>query len=138
MDKYDCLILLEKSYSLGYDYPLFKNLKPKLKKAIEDLTPNINSVFGVGSYPEFELDLAIFVSHVDDWKKGFCSNAYLDDTYEVLTEMGFAESSDGIWGFPYSDILQGKKLMTREEIIAKLSSVGFQYDEKFATFMMDV
>lgn len=140
MDKYDYRILLQEIYnrSRPSSLKLGSLFVDRIEKLLEDDRPNIDSVFGVGPYPEFELDLAIFVSHVDDWKKGFCSDAYLDDTYEVLTEMGFAEQSDAIWGFPYGDILQGKKLMTRDEIIAKLSAVGFEYDAKFEFFMQVV
>ena len=140
MDKYDYRILLQKMYYQGCNYHGYsRSFINHVSRILEEDKPNIKSVFGVGPYPEFELDLAIFVSTADYWKEtGYCDDAYQDDTYKVLSEMGFAEQSDGIWGFPYSDIVNGKKLMSREEIIAKLTAVGFEYDEKFEQFMQDV
>ena len=135
MDKYDFKILLEQAYKEGLTKEgITPEALDNLRNAIERDKPNIDSVFGVGYPEEFEGELIIFLSDANTWKnEGHCADQYYDDAADILDEIGFCHEMDG--HFSRNPDLEP---MTKEEIITKLSSIGFEYDSNFEEFMLDV
>jgi len=137
MDKNDYKILLEKVYKEGLTV---EGLSLKTLEEIKDIlnidSLNINSVFGV--YMGLDMwdkeEIHITVSEAKTWEEeGYCSDYTDDDSHEVLEDMGFGRLEDGIYG-PSPDL---KKHPTKDEIIEKLTSLGFKYSEDFENFIMD-
>jgi len=137
MDKNDYKILLEKVYKEGLTK---EGLSLKTLEEIKDIlnidSLNINSVFGVymgiNMYDKEEIRIA--VSDIETWEgEGYCSDCSNDDSFEVLKDMRFSPECDGI----YAPFFDSTKHPTKDEIIEKLTSLGFKYSEDFENFIMD-
>lgn len=141
MDKYDYKIILQKAYDEGNTQEgLTLEMLEEIRRILVDERdkPNISSVFGVGRPEDMEGELCVFVSDAHIWKtNGHCADMYEDDASDILHDIGFAEEMDGHFS-QSMEYLEKYRAMTKEEIIEKLSAIGFEYDEKFEEFMLDV
>jgi len=141
MDKYDYIVILEKAYKEGLTKNgLSNDTLDAMRNALESNVdkPKLDSVFGVGCPEDMEGELCIFVSDRRTWEdEGCCADQYYDKAFDILYEIGFAEETDGIFS-QSMDYLEKYRPMTRDEIIVKLKAIGFEYNENFEKFMLDV
>ena len=140
MSEYDSMILLERVYVEGITKEgLSPETLEKIRVVLEEDKPNIDSVFGVAFGPDIweKETMYIYVSDTVTWKKdGYCSDSYYDDSYDVLQRLGFGEEMDAVFA-PGCDMVKNNEVPTKEEIIEKLISLGFKYDEDFENYMKD-
>jgi len=137
MDKYDYKIMMARVVEAVARHGCVPDdLMKELEEMYEADKGNIDSVFGVSTMPNYEDSpdtLYVFVSDRETWEDNhYCSDYYADDTSKIFTEMGLSESQEAVW----MQWGQGNKL-TKEELIRKISCLGFIYDEKFEIFMKD-
>ena len=138
MKDFDAIILLERVYVEGLTKEgLSQETLDKIRVILEENKPNIDSVFGIAYQEDYDGEEVMFV-YVSDkltWKKdGHCCDHVMDDSRNVLFDMGFAEDMESIYT-PNCDLVKADAVPSREELKAKLINLGFEYDEAFENFM---
>ena len=140
MNYYDLVLLMEKVYIEGItNQGLSPETLDEIRVELDNSKPKIDSVFGVqlGTDYEDEEILYIYVSDTLTWKKdGHCSDRHDDNSFDVLTNLGFAQEMEGVYSSSI-DMIRAGSVPSKEDIISKLISLGFEYDEKFEIFMKD-
>ncbi len=86
-----------------------------------------------GCDPDSEINgLGVFfITNEDYWKENKrCSDTLNRGSYNLITELGFAELEGGVWE-------DTKEERTVEEAKKELEEVGFVYDKEFEDFMKE-
>ncbi len=99
-------------------------------------------IFGIGTNPsfdeeEFEEDgiegspFWVYLTDKKTWEEEGCCNDNIDPSImEKMREAGFCEAMEAIYE-PTDQIMNS----TKEELMTLVQGFGFEYDEKFSSFM---
>lgn len=133
-------LLLEKAYGEGITKEgLSTDTLDEISAVLEENKPELDSVFGVAMGLDCwdKETLYVYVSDAVTWlKDGYCSDSAMDDSWNLLRDLGFAETMESVFE-PSTDMIKKSGMPNREELIEKLKSLGLIYDEKFEIFMKD-
>ena len=70
-----------------------------------------------------------YFSEKKEWEENSrCGDTLNNDVYDTIYEIGLIEETEGIWS------KQNNKTKT-EEIVKNLNEAGFEYNQKFESFM---